>query len=244
MRRKACQAFSTNALDIDACNPPAGSLNPFGLRLDLEQSFDAVTPKVGISFDSALGLVYANWARGFKSGGFDGRIGYNGAGNAGAGGAQAQAYDPEFADTFELGWKTAATDGTWQMSAAAFFNDYSDLQLSSFSATPSGGFATVFTNAGKAETLGLELELAARPTENLLVNINLGLLDAQYIFSRCTRWDSRDWASRPISAIDPSTMLTSTTSTRSRRTATGSSTRPSISKATANAGRSPSVPRT
>ena len=85
LRRKACQAFSTNALDIDACNPPAGSLNPFGLRLDLEESFDAVTPKVGISFDSALGLVYANWARGFKSGGFDGRIGYNGAGNAGRG---------------------------------------------------------------------------------------------------------------------------------------------------------------
>ena len=180
LRRKACQAFSTEALDIDACNPPAGSLNPFALRLDLEASFSAVTPKVGIAFDSDAGLIYANWARGFKSGGFDGRIGYNGASNAGAVGAQAQAYDPEFANTFELGWKTAAIDGDWQMSAAAFLTDYSDLQLSSFSATPGGGFATVFTNAGKAETLGLEVEFAARTSENLFVNINLGYLDAQY----------------------------------------------------------------
>ena len=180
LRRKACQAFSTDALDIDACNPPAGSLNPFGLRLDLEESFSAVTPRVGISFDSGAGLIYANWARGFKSGGFDGRIGYNGASSEGAVGAQAQAYNPEFADTFELGWKTASSDGDWQLSAAAFFTDYTDLQLSSFSATPGGGFATVFTNAGKAETLGIEMELAARTAENLFVNASLGFLDAQY----------------------------------------------------------------
>ena len=180
LRRKACQAFSTQALDIDACNPPAGSLNPFALRLHLEASFDAVTPKLGISFDSDAGLIYANWARGFKSGGFDGRIGYNGASSAGAVGAQAQAYEPEFADTFELGWKAASADGDWQMSTAAFFTDYTDLQLSSFSATPGGGFATVFTNAGKAETLGLEMEYAARPAENLFVNLNLGYLDARY----------------------------------------------------------------
>lgn len=180
LRRKACQAFSTEALDIEACNPPAGSLNPFALRLDLEASFSAVTPKVGVSFDSDAGLIYVNWARGFKSGGFDGRIGYNGASSAGAVGAQAQAYDPEFADTFELGWKAAPTDGDWQISTAVFFTDYTDLQLSSFSATPGGGFATVFTNAGKAETLGLEVEYAARTSENLFVNVNLGYLDAQY----------------------------------------------------------------
>ena len=66
------------------------------------------------------------------------------------------------------------------ISAAAFFNDYTDLQLSSFSATPGGGFATVFTNAGKAELLGLELEAMARPTPNLLVSASLGFLDASY----------------------------------------------------------------
>ena len=180
LRRKACQAFSTDPLDIDRCNPAAGSLNPFALRVDLEESFDALTPKFGASYSGGFGLLYANWARGFKSGGFDGRIGYNGASDTGAVEAQTDAYDPEFASTFEVGWKSAGAQGSWQLAVAAFFNDYTDLQLSSFSATPGGGFATVFTNAGKAETLGFEMELLARPAENLRLDFNLGYLDAQY----------------------------------------------------------------
>ena len=180
LRRKACQAFSTDPLDIDRCNPAAGSLNPFALRVDLEESFDALTPKLGASYSGGFGLLYANWARGFKSGGFDGRIGYNGASDTGAVDAQTDAYDPEFASTFEVGWKGTGAQGSWQLAVAAFFNDYTDLQLSSFSATPGGGFATVFTNAGKAETLGVEMELLARPAENLRLDFNLGYLDAQY----------------------------------------------------------------
>lgn len=181
LKRKACQAFSPAPLDIDGCNPAAGSLNPFALRLDLGDSFDALTPKLGIAYaaDSA-GLVYLNWARGFKSGGFDGRIGYNGASSPEAVDTQAEPYDPEFADTFEVGWKVGAEDGSWRFSASAFLNDYTDLQLSSFSATPSGGFATVFTNAGKAQTRGLEIEAMARPTPGLLLSASLGFLDADY----------------------------------------------------------------
>ena len=73
-------------------------------------SWDAFTPKFTVGYDLSEDLfVYATASRGFKSGGFDGRIGYNGASSAGAVGAQAQAYDPEFADTFEIGWKAAAT---------------------------------------------------------------------------------------------------------------------------------------
>ena len=181
LKRKACQAFSPAPLDIDGCNPAAGSLNPFALRLDLGDSFDALTPKLGIAYaaDSA-GLVYFNWARGFKSGGFDGRIGYNGASSPEAVDTQAEPYEPEFADTFEVGWKVGAEDGSWRFSASAFLNDYTDLQLSSFSATPSGGFATVFTNAGKAQTRGLEIEAMARPTPGLLLSASLGFLDADY----------------------------------------------------------------
>ena len=79
-----------------------------------------------------------------------------------------------------MGWKVGAEDGSWRFSASAFLNDYTDLQLSSFSATPSGGFATVFTNAGKAQTRGLEIEAMARPTPGLLLSASLGFLDADY----------------------------------------------------------------
>ena len=166
---------------IDECNPPAGSSNPFALNLDLDKDFSKFTPKLALSYSSdELGLAYFTYARGFKSGGFDGRIGYNGASSAGAVATQAEAYDPEIADTYELGWKASLFDGQLRLSTALFYNDYQDLQLSSFSATPEGGFATVFTNAGKAKTHGVEAELLASPMQNLLLSVSLGYLKANY----------------------------------------------------------------
>ena len=146
LKRKACQALAAFGMvlpDIDDCIPPMGSTNPFALNLDLDENFSKFTPKVGVSYRlGEAGLAYFTYARGFKSGGFDGRIGYNGARDDGAVNSQALPYDPEIADTFELGWKSGFADGKLRLSAAAFYNDYQDLQLSSFSATPTGGFAT------------------------------------------------------------------------------------------------------
>ena len=184
LRRKACQNFAilgTVLPSIDECNPPAGSSNPFALSLDLEKNFSKLTPKLALSYISdEFGLAYFTYAQGFKSGGFDGRIGYNGASNADAVATQAEPYDPEVADTYELGWKGRLADGRLRLSTAVFCNDYRDLQLSSFSATPEGGFATVFTNAGRARNCGAEGELLARPTQNLLISLNLGYLNAEY----------------------------------------------------------------
>ena len=184
LRRKACQSFAilgTVLPSIDECNPPIGSSNPFALNLDLDKDFSKFTPKLALSYSSdELGLAYFTYARGFKSGGFDGRIGYNGASNADAVATQAAPYDPEIADTYELGWKASLADSRLRLSTALFYNDYQDLQLSSFSATPEGGFATVFTNAGKAETYGVEAELLTSPTQNLLMSLSLGYLQADY----------------------------------------------------------------
>lgn len=184
LKRKACQALGAFGMvlpHVDDCNPPPNSSNPFALNLDLSEDFSKVTPKLGISYKfEGGGLAYFNYARGFKSGGFDGRIGYNGASDDGAVTTQALPYDPEVADTYEVGWKSVLADGQVRFSAAAFLNDYQDLQLSSFSATPTGGFATVFTNAGEAENWGFEAELLASPAPNFLVSLGIGYLDAKY----------------------------------------------------------------
>ena len=184
LKRKACQALGAFGMvlpAIDDCNPSANSTYPFALNLDLDENFSKFTPKVGVSYSlGEAGLAYFTYARGFKSGGFDGRIGYNGASDDGAVNTQALPYDPEIADTFELGWKTSLADGNLRLSAAAFYNDYQDLQLSSFSATPTGGFATVFTNAGKAENWGFEAEILANPVPNFLVSFSVGYLEAEY----------------------------------------------------------------
>lgn len=184
LKRKACQAFGAFGMvlpHIDNCTPPPNSSNPFALNLDLSEDFNKVTPKFGVSYRfQDAGLAYFNYARGFKSGGFDGRIGYNGASDDGAVSTQALPYDPEVADTYKIGWKSALADGQLRISAAAFLNDYQDLQLSSFSATPTGGFATVFTNAGEAENWGFEAELLASPAPSFLVSLGIGYLDAKY----------------------------------------------------------------
>jgi len=181
LARRACQSFGEAELRIDECNPPMGSLNPFGLNIDLGESFSAWTPKIGLTYDYAEhGMMYASWSRGFKSGGFDGRIGYNNATSDDIVEAQAQPYDAEIADTFEIGWKTRSEDNDWRLSTILFFNDYQDLQLSSFSATPAGGFATVFTNAGHASSKGLELEVKRRLANGWLIDSSLGWLDSRY----------------------------------------------------------------
>ena len=181
LKRKACQAFSAAELRIVDCNPPSGSRSPFGLNIDLDETFSAWTPKFGLTFDySENGMMYLSWARGFKSGGFDGRIGYNNATSDAAVDAQAMPYDAEIADTLEFGWKVRTSNQKLRVSTTAFFNDYKNLQLSSFSATPEGGFATVFTNAGRASSKGLEVELAGNLSENWSIYSSVGWLDAQY----------------------------------------------------------------
>lgn len=184
LRRKACQAlgaFGQVLPHINDCNPAPNSSNPFALNLDLSEDFSKLTPKLAVSYRTESGaLAYFTYARGFKSGGFDGRIGYNSASDDSAVNTQARPYDPEVADTYEIGWKSALADGRVRLGTAAFLNDYQDLQLSSFSATPTGGFATVFTNAGNAENWGFEAELLANPVPNLLVSFAIGYLDAEY----------------------------------------------------------------
>ncbi len=181
LKRKACQAFSAAELRIENCNPPSGSRSPFGLNIDLNETFSAWTPKFGLTYDYAEnGMMYVSWARGFKSGGFDGRIGYNNATSDAAVEAQAMPYEAEIADTLEFGWKVRTANQKLRVSTIAFFNDYEDLQLSSFSATPEGGFATVFTNAGRASSKGLEVELVGDLSESWSIQSSLGWLDAQY----------------------------------------------------------------
>ena len=58
---------------------------------------------------------------------------------------------------------------------AAFFNDYTDMQLT-INATPQ----KFVRNAGEAEIKGAELEIVARLAQGFDVNIAAGYLDAKY----------------------------------------------------------------
>lgn len=140
--------------------------------IDTGESWDSWSPKLGLDYKvSDDVLAYVSVSRGFKSGGFDGRS------NDAAGAAP---FDPETLWAYEGGMKSIWFDRRLTANAAIFWNDYTDLQLSSFTADGAGGFAALFTNAGAATIRGAELELVARPIRPLTLNATIGYLDARY----------------------------------------------------------------
>lgn len=162
------------AVSVIEDTPPflAGVGTP-GVVIEGEEDFEAFTPKVSVSYDVSEDiLLYGSASRGFKSGGFSGRA------NSDFG---FQPFKPEFVWSYEAGLKTTWYDGRLVANAAYFFNDYTDIQVTSFGADPvTGVFVDLFTNAAAATIQGLEVEVLAVPTDGLTLSASLGLLDAEY----------------------------------------------------------------
>ncbi|MCH4894784.1 TonB-dependent receptor [Sphingomonas sp. SFZ2018-12] len=144
-----------------------------GRPINGEASFDAFTPRGSISYQASDDvLLYASASRGFKSGGFDGRASTDFA---------FQPFRPEFVWSYEGGAKTSWLDGRLTLNGSVFYNDYTDVQVTSFGSDPvTGVFVSLFTNAASASAWGAELELLAQPTDGLAITGSLGLLDANY----------------------------------------------------------------
>ena len=143
---------------------------------DMKGKWSAVTGSVGVDFTpTPEDLVYLRFARGYRPGGF----------NAGFI-ADLPQVDKESVDSFELGYKTTFA-GRLQLSASAFYYDYSDSQqalsvlgrctvptdLSTCSPVAS------FVNLKSAETKGVEAELNWAATDALSFYLSYGYLDAK-----------------------------------------------------------------
>ncbi|MEX2963868.1 TonB-dependent receptor [Microbulbifer sp. TYP-18] len=124
-------------------------------------------------------LVYASVSRGFKSGGFDGSGLVNEAGYIPYGAEQLIAY--------ETGIKTLLLADSLELSASAFFYDYSDKQVLAILDLGNGITEAVTQNAAASDVTGLDLELKYHATENLSFGLAATLLD-----SEITDWDSDD----------------------------------------------------
>jgi len=131
---------------------------------DREKNWDKVTPKLLVEFKPTEdSLLYAQYTEGFKSGVINV-------------GSLNDVIDPEYVDAYEVGYKTLFAEGRASLRAAAFYYDYTDLQV---------GFvneqSVVETvNAASAEIKGVELEITSRLTEDLTVEFSGTYLDAEY----------------------------------------------------------------
>ena len=130
---------------------------------------DDWTPMANISYDWNDDLMtYFTYSEGFKSGGVQQR-------NAGVFGGAAPTYDPEFVESFEVGFKYNHPNGNFVLNVAAFYADYTDIQLETLAPE---GIAPQLDNAGEGEIKGFELESRWSPLDTLFLEVALGHLDA------------------------------------------------------------------
>ena len=137
-----------------------------------DDSWSDLSPKLGLEFQANQDvLLYGSISQGFKSGGFDGRADKP---------EEASPYDPETLTAFETGIKSDWLDQRLRINAALFYNDYEDLQLSSFTADANGGFTQLFSNAGEAHIAGAEFEITALISDSFSLDFNLSVMDSEY----------------------------------------------------------------
>jgi iron complex outermembrane receptor protein len=144
--------------------PPLGnkSWNNVGWRLGLDYH---ATDDV---------LLYGYWARGFKSGGFTGRIGIP---------QDLGPYNPEKVDTFEAGIKADLLDRRLRTNFSAFYTNYRDMQLAQIYFLGSGANlvqGNTILNVAGSHIKGFEAEVTAVPVRGLTLTGALAYLSAKY----------------------------------------------------------------
>ncbi|MEM1114499.1 MAG: TonB-dependent receptor [Pseudomonadota bacterium] len=169
-------------------NPLAALDAPFlqaGTRIlpniEKEIDIDEFTPLVNLSFDTSDDMMlYASYSEGFKSGGFTQRVfpPIVPPFTAPPGTPDIDlipTFEPEFAEVFEIGFKSTLAGGNVRLNGALFHTDYEDLQVEVFNSV-----APVTENIGSANIQGLELEMQASPGGGWLIDAMFAYLNAEY----------------------------------------------------------------
>lgn len=126
----------------------------------------AFTPKFVLQYKpNADSQIYASVTRGFKSGGVS--LGLTG-----------DTFQPEKIWAYEIGSKNRFADGRVELSGAAFYYDYTNLQLRTVLFTDTGPQVTI-TNAAKAAIKGVEVATVLHPVPRLTIDFNGAYIDSQ-----------------------------------------------------------------
>ena len=137
-----------------------------------QKGWSAFTPTVTLKYQATDNtLLYGSVTRGFKSGVINV-------------GSRNDVINPEYVWSYELGLKTAALANRLQANIAAFYMDYTDLQVGFVDATS----VVTTVNAASARNYGVEAELRAKPAPGLTLELFGTYLNAKY-----KKFDSGDY---------------------------------------------------
>jgi iron complex outermembrane receptor protein len=142
--------------------------------LSVDGKFDDFSPKVSATYKATdTTTYYATISKGYKSGGV--QI---------APIKDKETYDPEELWNYEVGFKADLLDQRLRLNASFFYMDWTDLQVSfQENLQDENGNFVLFggtDNADSATSKGAELSATALFTDDLLVEVNVGYLDAKF----------------------------------------------------------------
>lgn len=124
----------------------------------------SLTGNLGAKYSfSRRAQAYFTYTRGYKGEGFDSEIT--------ADFANQEPVKPEHVNAYELGFKGSTSDNKFSIAIAAFWTDYSNLQITANRSNPdTGAIVYQLTNAGSSNTKGVELEGSFRPSSHFSVS--------------------------------------------------------------------------
>ena len=149
-----------------------------------EVSFDGTSWTVGLDYKLTDEiLTYGTVSRGFRSGGIDDEsisLLVTLPGTT----VDDITVDPEFVTNYEVGLKADFLDNTLRWNSAAFYSDYTDIQVQGFDPvlTDASGQAIItIANSAEAELYGFESELTYVPNDNLSLGGTIGYTKGEFL---------------------------------------------------------------
>jgi iron complex outermembrane receptor protein len=144
----------------------------------VSHEWSALSPTVSLDYRfSDDVMVYFRYARGFKSGLFNGFVEGTCACNTGL--LNEPPVDEEEADSYEIGIKSQWLADRLRINAAVFTTNYDNFQGITFEPQPTNPAFAAWRNQSDSEIDGFELEFAAQLTANFLIEGGLGLIDSE-----------------------------------------------------------------
>ena len=156
--------------------------NPQSTDFDKDFDNDEVLPKFSVAYDFTDNIMtYASVSKGYLAGGYH---------YSGATCKENFTYDPEYTWNYEIGTKTSWLNNKLMANLSAFYIDIKDKQVSEWHPTLP---ITKITNAAEAHSMGVELDLQARPMQGLDVFASFGYTEAEI----------DDWTSTEMVGYNP-----------------------------------------
>lgn len=130
-------------------------------NIDLDANFHEISPKVSLEyFINKNTMTYTTIAKGFNPGGF----------NPHATDSSKKDFGSEKLTSYELGVKSSLLNNQITINSAVYYIDLSNIQTVHYESVSN----FYMTNAAKGVSKGIELELQAKPTDNINLFANYG----------------------------------------------------------------------